>query len=203
MKQESFRRDVQVSGPNHRSEFDLGPHENRALQARGAEGAQPPLELLATYGPRMHANDGRVVSNFIVQALKGLPISLYGTGAQTRSFCYVDDLIEGIVRLMGTPDEVTGPMNMGNPVEFSIRALAERVIELTGSSSKLVFQPLPADDPRQRKPDISQAQSILGWEPRTQLDMGLKATIAYFENVLTDRKPRQPLERRIKSAQGG
>jgi UDP-glucuronate decarboxylase len=144
--------------------------------------------IFNTYGPRMHPNDGRVVSNFIVQALRGLPISIYGDGTQTRSFCYMDDLIDGIVRLMATPDDVTGPMNMGNPVEFTIRALAEQIIELTGSRSELVFLPLPADDPRQRKPDITLARSVLGWEPKTQLIDGLKATIAYFDALhLADR----------------
>jgi len=137
--------------------------------------------IFNTYGPRMHPNDGRVVSNFIVQALKGEPITLYGDGSQTRSFCYVDDMVDVLVRLMAAPDEVTGPMNVGNPVEFTIRSLAEKVIELTGSRSKIVAKPLPADDPRQRRPDIALARSKLGWEPSTPLDEGLRRTIAFFE----------------------
>ncbi|MFN8757269.1 MAG: UDP-glucuronic acid decarboxylase family protein [Tagaea sp.] len=140
--------------------------------------------IFNTYGPRMHPNDGRVVSNFIVQALKGQDITIYGEGTQTRSFCYVDDLIEGFVRLMDSPDAVTGPINLGNPVEFTIRQLAERVIDLTGAKSKLVKRPLPADDPMQRKPNIEKAQSILGWQPKIQLDEGLKKTIAYFDVLL-------------------
>lgn len=142
--------------------------------------------IFNTYGPRMHPNDGRVVSNFIVQALKGDDITIYGEGQQTRSFCYVDDLVEGFIRLMGTPDEVTGPVNLGNPGEFTIRQLAERVLELTGSASKLVFQPLPQDDPRQRRPDISQAKVLLDWQPGVMLDSGLKKTIAYFDNLLSE-----------------
>jgi len=140
--------------------------------------------IFNTYGPRMHPNDGRVVSNFIVQALKGQDITIYGDGAQTRSFCYVDDLIEGFVRLMDSPDAITGPINLGNPHEFTIRQLAERVIALTGAKSKLVQRPLPADDPMQRKPDISKAKNLLGWEPKIQLDEGLKKTISYFDDLL-------------------
>jgi UDP-glucuronate decarboxylase len=140
--------------------------------------------IFNTYGPRMHPNDGRVVSNFIVQALKGRDITIYGEGTQTRSFCYVDDLIEGFMRLMDSPDDVTGPINIGNPVEFTIRQLAERVIDLTGAKSKLVKRPLPADDPMQRKPNIEKAQKILGWQPKVQLDEGLKKTIAYFDALL-------------------
>jgi UDP-glucuronate decarboxylase len=132
----------------------------------------------------MHPNDGRVVSNFIVQSLKGEPITLYGDGSQTRSFCYVEDLIEGIVRLMDSPNELVGPMNLGNPGEFTIRELAEKVIDLTGSSSELVHQPLPSDDPTQRCPDISLAREKLGWEPQVTLDEGLKRTIPYFEYLL-------------------
>ncbi|TLM69025.1 MAG: SDR family oxidoreductase [Deltaproteobacteria bacterium] len=137
-----------------------------------------------TFGPRMHVSDGRVVSNFIVQALKGEEITLYGDGSQTRSFCFVDDLVDGCVRLMGTDDRITGPMNLGNPAEFTIRELAERVIDLTGTKSKLVFRPLPADDPKQRRPDISLARRVLGWEPTVNLDEGLKKTVAYFEEIL-------------------
>ena len=136
--------------------------------------------IFNTYGPRMHPQDGRVVSNFIMQALAGEPITIYGDGSQTRSFCYVDDLIEGLIRLMETGDEITGPMNIGNPVEMSIRELAEAVIEITGSRSELVHQPLPHDDPVQRKPDIGLARRALGWEPRVRLKDGLKRTIAYF-----------------------
>lgn len=142
--------------------------------------------IFNTYGPRMHVNDGRVVSNFIVQALKGEDLTLYGDGAQTRSFCYCDDLLEGFLRLMATPDEVTGPMNLGNPGEFTIRELAEKVIALTGTRSQLVFKPLPADDPRQRKPDISYARQELGWEPTITLEEGLKKTIAYFDEFLSN-----------------
>lgn len=140
--------------------------------------------IFNTYGPRMRPDDGRVVSNFIVQALQGEDITIYGAGAQTRSFCYVDDLIEGFVCLMGTYDEVTGPVNLGNPVEFSILQLAERVLELTGSTSKLVFRPTPQDDPKQRKPDISLAMELLDWQPTVMLDQGLKKTIEYFDKLL-------------------
>jgi len=140
--------------------------------------------IFNTYGPRMHPNDGRVVSNFIVQALKGEPITIYGEGKQTRSFCYVDDLIEAFVRLMATPDDVTGPMNLGNPVEFSIRELAETVIEMTGSRSKLEFKPLPSDDPTQRSPDITLASKVLEWDPRITLRQGLVMTIEYFDALL-------------------
>ncbi len=140
--------------------------------------------IFNTYGPRMHPNDGRVVSNFVVQALKGEPITLYGEGLQTRSFCYVDDLVEGFLRLMNTNDDVTGPINLGNPGEFTIKALAERVIALTGSPSTLEYRPLPADDPRQRQPDIAKARELLSWEPTIALDQGLSKTIAYFDDLL-------------------
>ena len=136
--------------------------------------------IFNTYGPRMHPQDGRVVSNFIMQALAEEPITIYGDGSQTRSFCFVDDLIEGLIRLMETPDEVTGPMNIGNPVEMTIKELAEAVIELTGSSSKLVHKALPQDDPIQRQPDIGFARSALGWEPQVTLRDGLSKTISYF-----------------------
>lgn len=141
--------------------------------------------IFNTYGPRMHPNDGRVVSNFIVQALKGEAITLYGEGMQTRSFCYVDDLVEGFLRLMDTPDEVTGPINLGNPGEFTIRALAEKVVELTGTGSKIEYRPLPQDDPQQRQPDIAKARDILRWEPTVQLEEGLRRTIAYFDELLS------------------
>jgi UDP-glucuronate decarboxylase len=140
--------------------------------------------IFNTYGPRMHPHDGRVVSNFIVQALRGENITIYGEGLQTRSFCYVDDLIDGFLRLMATPADVTGPINIGNPNEFTIRELAELVIELTGSRSKLVHERLPSDDPKQRRPDIAQASAVLGWRPRTQLREGLQKTIGYFEALL-------------------
>jgi UDP-glucuronate decarboxylase len=137
--------------------------------------------IFNTYGPRMHPNDGRVVSNFIVQALRGEPITLYGDGLQTRSFCYVDDLVDGLMRLMDTDDSFTGPVNIGNPGEFTIRQLAEQVIELTGSKSTLVHKPLPSDDPMQRQPDLTLARKHLNWEPSTALQQGLVKTIGYFE----------------------
>ncbi len=137
--------------------------------------------IFNTFGPRMHPNDGRVVSNFIVQALHNEPITIYGDGSQTRSFCYVDDLIEGLVRLMNTEPAVTGPINIGNPAEFTIRTLAEMVVELTGSSSAICYLPLPGDDPKQRCPDIAKARALLGWEPKLALREGLSLTIAYFE----------------------
>jgi len=151
--------------------------------------------IFNTYGPRMHPNDGRVVSNFIVQALLGRDITVYGDGAQTRSFCYVDDLIDGLIRLMATADAVTGPINIGNPVEFTILQLAEKVIALTGARSKIVKKPLPENDPRQRQPNIERARMELGWEPRTQLDEGLRKTIGYFEKLLTDEGLRATLTR--------
>ena len=139
--------------------------------------------IFNTYGPRMHPADGRVVSNFIVQALDGKPITIYGDGSQTRSFCYVDDLVEGFIRLMDTEPGFTGPVNLGNPVEFTIRELAEKVIELTGARSPLIEEPLPSDDPKQRQPDISQARAKLGWEPKVPLAEGLKHTIDYFAHL--------------------
>jgi len=142
--------------------------------------------IFNTYGPRMHPNDGRVVSNFIIQALLGRDITVYGDGQQTRSFCYVDDLVDGLVRLMDTADTVTGPINIGNPAEFSIRELAEIVIDVMGSRSKIVSRPLPADDPRQRQPDIARARHVLGWAPRVPLKEGLVRTIAYFEGLLKE-----------------
>jgi UDP-glucuronate decarboxylase len=140
--------------------------------------------IFNTYGPRMHENDGRVVSNFIVQALRGEPITVYGEGRQTRSFCYVDDLIDGLVRLMASPDDLTGPVNLGNPVEFSILELAQRVISLTGSKSVIVRMDLPSDDPMQRRPDVALAARHLGWAPKVSLDEGLRTTIAYFSQTL-------------------
>ncbi len=140
--------------------------------------------IFNTYGPRMHPNDGRVVSNFIMQALQGEDITLYGDGEQTRSFCYVDDLVSGFIALMHTSDDVTGPVNLGNPGEFTIRELAEKIIALTGAKSKLIHKPLPEDDPRQRKPDITLAKQTLGWTPEIDLDEGLGKTIAYFDALL-------------------
>lgn len=140
--------------------------------------------IFNTYGPRMRPNDGRVVSNFIVQALTNNPITIYGDGKQTRSFCYVDDLIDGLLRLMDTDDEVTGPINLGNPVEFTMTDLAETVIELTGSKSSIEFKPLPVDDPKQRQPDISRARDTLGWSPSVPMREGLNKTIAYFDDLL-------------------
>lgn len=147
------------------------------------------LRIFNTYGPRMHPNDGRVVSNFICQALSGRDITIYGDGSQTRAFCYVDDLVEAFVRMMATPNEITGPINVGNPSEVRIRDLAEMIIDLVGSRSKLIFVDLPVDDPVQRCPDISLAKSVLGWEPKVPLEEGLTRTIAYFEDVLANGSP--------------
>jgi UDP-glucuronate decarboxylase len=163
--------------------------------------------IFNTYGPGMHPSDGRVVSNFIIQALRNQDITIYGEGNQTRSFCYVSDLVDGLIRLMGTPDEVTGPVNLGNPVEFTIRQLAEMVIALTGSASKIVHRPLPEDDPKQRCPDISLAQTLLAWAPRVQLREGLGKTVEYFERLLSleqeqvssaDQKSKRPSVRAAK-----
>jgi UDP-glucuronate decarboxylase len=140
--------------------------------------------IFNTYGPRMHPNDGRVVSNFIMQALQNQDITIYGDGVQTRSFCYVDDLVEAFIRIMATGDEITGPINIGNPREFTIRQLAEMVIDLTGAKSKLINLPLPQDDPRQRQPNIDQAKAVIGWEPVTPLEEGLKKTIVYFDDLI-------------------
>ena len=142
------------------------------------------VRIFNTYGPRMHPNDGRVVSNFIVQALKNEDITIYGTGSQTRSFCFCDDLIEGFIRMMNSREGLTGPVNLGNPGEFTILQLAQKVIDMIGSKSKLVFQPLPQDDPMQRKPDITLAKTELNWEPKIQLEEGLKHTTKYFEELL-------------------
>ena len=153
-------------------------HRQHKLQIKVAR-------IFNTYGPRMHPNDGRVVSNFIMQALRGEPITLYGEGLQTRSFCYVDDLVEGFIRLMATGDEVTGPINLGNPGEFTIKALAEMVVAQTGSKSTITYQPLPSDDPKQRQPDISKARALLDdWQPTIALEQGLTRTIAYFDGLL-------------------
>ena len=164
--------------------FDyLRQHKTRIKVAR----------IFNTYGPRMHPNDGRVVSNFIVQALRGDDITLFGDGSQTRAFCYVDDLISGLTRLMATGDGFTGPINIGNPHEIPVRELASRVIQLTGSSSSIVFKPLPQDDPTQRCPDITLARRILDWEPSVQLDDGLARTIGYFQQMLADQAQAESL----------
>jgi UDP-glucuronate decarboxylase len=167
-------------------------HRQHAVDIRVAR-------IFNTYGPRMHPNDGRVVSNFIVQALRSQPITVYGEGQQTRSFCFVDDLIEGLQRFMDAEPGIAGPLNLGNPAEFTIRELAELVIELTGSSSRIAFAPLPADDPLQRRPEIRLARDLLGWEPKVQLEEGLKKTIAYFEQLLT-RQAASERDRRRMSA---
>jgi UDP-glucuronate decarboxylase len=183
---ESYVGHVNPIGP--RSCYDEGKRcaETLFFDYRRQHGVRIKVaRIFNTYGPRMHPNDGRVVSNFIVQALRNDPITLYGGGTQTRSFCYVDDLIEGFVRLMASEDAVTGPMNLGNPGEFTMLELAQLVRELTGSRSPLVHLPLPADDPRQRQPDITLARQTLGWEPTVPLAEGLARTIAYFERLLS------------------
>ena len=151
------------------------------------------VRIFNTYGPRMHPHDGRVVSNFIVQALRGQDITVYGDGGQTRAFCYVSDLVEGFVRVMATPDAVTGPINLGNPHEIPVRDLAQRVIRLTNSRSRIVTQPLPEDDPMQRCPDISMARRLLNWQPRVDLDHGLEQTIHYFDKLLSERGESSPI----------
>jgi UDP-glucuronate decarboxylase len=152
--------------------------------------------IFNTYGPRMHPNDGRVVSNFVVQALTGEPLTIYGDGSQTRSFCYVDDLVAGLLLLMDSPDEITGPMNLGNPVEFTVLELAKTVIELTGSRSEIIRKPLPPDDPVQRQPDIGFARQTLGWEPTVPLRAGLARTIEYFDRLLAAREATATHERK-------
>jgi UDP-glucuronate decarboxylase len=147
--------------------------------------------IFNTYGPRMSPSDGRVVSNFIVQALQNRNVTVYGDGSQTRSFCYVDDLVDGLLRLMAAPPPVTGPFNLGNPQESTVSDLARLIIDLTGSRSRIVYKPLPVDDPRQRRPDISKAGKELGWAPRISLHDGLKRTIGYFEKILTQHPPQQ------------
>ena len=166
-----------------RSCYDEGKRCAEALFFAYARQGGLPIKvgrIFNTYGPRMHPNDGRVVSNFIMQALRNQPITIYGDGSQTRSFCYVDDLVDAILRFMETPQDVTGPFNLGNPGEFTIRELAEMVIEMTGSQSQLHFEPLPADDPKQRRPDLTRTKAVLDWEPRVPLREGLKNTIDYF-----------------------
>ena len=157
------------------------------------------IRIFNTYGPRMHPNDGRVISNFVMQALRGVPITIYGDGSQTRSFCYVDDLVEGMVRLMAK-EGVTGPVNVGNPVETSVLEFARRIVELTGSRSKIVFRPLPSDDPKRRQPDISLARELLAWEPRVPLEEGLKRTIEYFQRLLSSPGGGRPGESQHRSA---
>lgn len=152
------------------------------------------VRIFNTYGPRMHPKDGRVVSNFIFQALRGAPITIYGDGSQTRSFCYVDDLIDGLLRMMDGPDHATGPINLGNPGEFTILELAEKVLALTGSSSRILYAPLPENDPAQRRPEISRAVALLGWKPMIQIDEGLRLTIDYFEALLSHADSLQRLE---------
>ncbi|MBR9982146.1 MAG: SDR family oxidoreductase [Desulfatitalea sp.] len=186
-QQESYWGRVNPIGP--RSCYDEGKrcaetlffdyHRQHRLRIKVAR-------IFNTYGPRMHPNDGRVVSNFIVQALKGNAITIYGDGSQTRSFCYVDDLVQGLIRLMETPDAVTGPINLGNPVEFTILELARKVIDLTGAKSQLIHKPLPMDDPRQRNPDITLARETLQWQPAIALEEGLKQTIGYFDRLLAE-----------------
>ncbi len=151
--------------------------------------------IFNTDGPNMHPSDGRVISNFVMQALRNEPITIYGDGSQTRSLCYVDDLIEGLVRLMESPPEVTGPINLGNPHELSIAEIARTIIKLTGSKSELVFQPLPEDDPRQRRPDIAHATSVLGWRPHTALHDGLSKTIEYFRAIVRGNHTHVPAPR--------
>jgi len=188
-QQESYWGNVNPIGP--RSCYDEGKRCAETLFFDYRRQHNMPIKvarIFNTYGPGMHPADGRVVSNFVIQALKNEDITLYGEGRQTRSFCYVDDLVEGLIRLMETPNEVTGPVNLGNPVEFTIRQLAELVIEMTGASSKIKSQPLPQDDPKQRRPDISQAKSLLNWEPKIQLREGLKKTIEYFDKLLREEK---------------
>ena len=191
---ESYRGNVNPIGP--RACYDEGKrcaetlffdyYRQHNLKIRVAR-------IFNTYGPRMHPNDGRVVSNFIVQALRNDPITLYGDGTQTRAFCYVDDLVSGFLALMAAPDNVTGPVNLGNPVETSVAELAELVIALTGSHSEIVYRALPIDDPVQRCPDITQAETVLGWRPRTELKDGLTRTIAYFDQLLTHHGQAAPL----------
>jgi UDP-glucuronate decarboxylase len=185
---EDYRGNVNPLGP--RACYDEGKRAAETLffdYRRQHQVRIKVARIFNTYGPRMHPDDGRVVSNFIVQALQRKPIVLYGDGSQTRSFCYVDDLVEGLLQLMATQDDITGPVNLGNPVETPVHALARRVIALTGSSSTITYQPLPQDDPMQRCPDIGLARRLLHWEPSIGLDDGLTRTIAYFEHLLNER----------------
>ena len=184
---EGYWGNVNPIGP--RSCYDEGKRCAETLFFDYHRQHQMPIKvarIFNTYGPRMHPNDGRVVSNFIVQALENRDITIYGDGTHTRSFCYVSDLVEGLIGLMGTPEEVTGPVNLGNPGEFTIRALAEEIIDLTGSASRIVHMPLPVDDPKQRRPDISKANELFDWQPTVQLRAGLEMTIVYFEGALRE-----------------
>jgi len=190
---EAYRGNVNPLGP--RACYDEGKRCAETLffdYLRQHKLAIKVVRIFNTYGPRMHPNDGRVVSNFIVQALRGEDITLFGDGGQTRAFCYVDDLIEGFVRMMATGDDITGPINLGNPHEIPVRELAERIIALTGARSRIVHRPLPEDDPLQRCPDISRARGVLGWQPGVNLEEGLTRTIAYFENLLAERSAAAP-----------
>jgi UDP-glucuronate decarboxylase len=185
---EEYRGSVNIIGP--RACYDEGKRCAETLffdYRRQHRLAIKVVRIFNTYGPRMHPNDGRVVSNFIVQALRGEDLTIFGDGLQTRAFCYVDDMIEGFVRMMATSDDVTGPINLGNPVELPMVRLAERIVELTGSKSRLVYRPLPTDDPIQRCPDIGKARETLGWRPAVPLDDGLTRTIAYFDRLLSGR----------------
>jgi UDP-glucuronate decarboxylase len=187
---ESYWGNVNPIGP--RSCYDEGKrcaetlcfdyHRQHRLRVKVAR-------IFNTYGPRMHPNDGRVVSNFIVQALRGAPLTIYGDGSQTRSFCYVDDLIDGFLRLMDSPDNLIGPVNLGNPGEFTIKELAEKVVAMTGSSAEIMYKPLPKDDPERRRPDISLAKEHLGWEPKVKLEQGLGRTIEYFQWLVKTHGP--------------
>ena len=189
---EDYRGNVNPLGP--RACYDEGKrcaetlffdyHRQHGLRIKVAR-------IFNTYGPRMHPNDGRVVSNFILQALRGEPVTVYGDGSQTRAFCYVDDMVDGCLKLMATSDEVTGPVNLGNPDEISVGELAEKVIALTGSKSKITYQSLPTDDPTQRCPDISLARRLLGWKPKISLEGGLKKTIDYFEKLVAEKRTRR------------
>jgi UDP-glucuronate decarboxylase len=187
---ESYRGNVNPLGP--RACYDEGKRCAETLffdYRRQHKVRIKVARIFNTYGPRMHPNDGRVVSNFIVQALRGKDITIYGDGRQTRAFCYVDDLIAALLKLMATGDDVTGPLNLGNPEEMPVRALAEQIIELTNSRSRIVHRTLPEDDPLQRCPDIGQARQVLGWEPRVPLERGLRRTIAYFDQLLSRQMP--------------
>jgi UDP-glucuronate decarboxylase len=191
-QRESYWGNVNPIGP--RACYDEGKRcaETLFFDYRRQHGLKIKVaRIFNTYGPRMHHNDGRVVSNFIVQALRNEPITIYGDGSQTRSFCYVDDLVDGLIRLMNSPDEIAGPMNLGNPVESTVRELADAIIRLSGSSSQISFRPLPEDDPARRKPDISFAHEALQWQPRVSLSAGLMKTIAYFRNHRSVRVQRE------------
>ncbi len=184
---EDYWGNVNPVGP--RSCYDEGKRCAETLFFEYHRGHGVPIKvarIFNTYGPRMHENDGRVVSNFIVSALRNEPLTVYGDGSQTRSFCYADDLVDAFVRLMATPDSVTGPVNLGNPGEFTILSLAEKIRAMTGSRSEILFEKLPVDDPRQRKPDITLAKTLLGWEPKVSLDEGLERTVLYFDRLLSE-----------------